>query len=126
MSCRHTVPDLVEALEGAIHRHRRGGGVPSQEMHERVREMYKWQNVAERTEKASGQLGGNVKVVSMCCSLDPVGKNSVAAEESHTVARSRHKFYSLIPRHPALVSDGANWPVMGQCSIQCARIRLLQ
>lgn len=45
--------DLVSALEGAISHHRMGKGVSPHVMHERVREMYKWQDVAERTEKVT-------------------------------------------------------------------------
>ena len=43
--------DLVTALEEIILHHRRGEGMSPQDMHNRVKEMYKWQDVAERTEK---------------------------------------------------------------------------
>ena len=45
--------DLVVALEEVLDRYRHGACVSPAAMHERVREMYKWQDVAERTEKAS-------------------------------------------------------------------------
>ncbi len=43
----------MERLETAIVRHRSGRRVPPQEMHDRVKEMYRWEDVAARTEKAS-------------------------------------------------------------------------
>lgn len=45
--------DLVLALEDVLDRYRHGTCVSPAAMHARVREMYKWQDVAERTEKAS-------------------------------------------------------------------------
>ena len=46
---------LVTEVDKAIHAHRRGDRVPAHQMHERVQEMYTWQNVAERTEKVRVQ-----------------------------------------------------------------------
>ncbi len=42
---------MVEGLEEVISNHRCGRRVPGHVMHERVQEMYQWQDVAERTEK---------------------------------------------------------------------------
>lgn len=50
------VADLVEALDGAILRHRCGDTLPPNQIHERVREMYQWQDVAERTEKVYNRV----------------------------------------------------------------------
>ena len=46
--------DLVMALEEIIECHRHGDCMSPHDMHGKVREMYKWQNVAERTEKVRG------------------------------------------------------------------------
>ncbi len=42
---------LLEGLEEAIGSHRRGERMPHEEVHRRVKELYTWQDVAERTEK---------------------------------------------------------------------------
>ena len=42
---------LTECLEMAIKAHREGKVMCPQEKHERVRTLYTWANVAERTEK---------------------------------------------------------------------------
>lgn len=44
---------MADALEEVISRHREGKCVPPHVMHEQVRHMYKWEDVAERTEKVS-------------------------------------------------------------------------
>lgn len=41
---------VMEALETAIEKHRTGNFVPPAEVHERVKKLYTWQNVAKRTE----------------------------------------------------------------------------
>lgn len=41
----------MDGLEDAIERHRAGERIPHSEVHQRVRQLYTWQNVAERTEK---------------------------------------------------------------------------
>ena len=41
---------VMEALEKAIENHRTGHFVPPAEVHERVKKLYTWQNVARRTE----------------------------------------------------------------------------
>ena len=41
---------VLEALEKAIEKHRTGNFVPPAEVHERVKKLYTWQNVARRTE----------------------------------------------------------------------------
>lgn len=43
--------DLVEGLEEAIDRHRSDRRVPPLEMHAQVKQMYRWEDVAARTEK---------------------------------------------------------------------------
>lgn len=58
--------DLVRALEEAIQAHRRGDQVPHWEVHERVKAMYTWHNVARRTEQVppvSPWLGGATSTV---------------------------------------------------------------
>ena len=40
----------MEALEVAIENHRTGNVVSPSEVHERVKKLYTWQNVAKRTE----------------------------------------------------------------------------
>lgn len=42
---------LLEGLEDAIRSHRLGERMPHEEVHRRVKELYTWQDVAERTEK---------------------------------------------------------------------------
>lgn len=51
-----SVSGLVVALEGAIQRHHCGRVVLPHVMHERVRDMYKWQDVAERTEQVYNRV----------------------------------------------------------------------
>ena len=41
---------VIEALETAIEKQRTGNHVPPSEVHERVKKLYTWQNVAKRTE----------------------------------------------------------------------------
>ena len=41
----------MEGLEDAIRCHRLGERIPHEEVHRRVKELYTWQDVAERTEK---------------------------------------------------------------------------
>jgi len=53
---------LVDVLEEAIEAHRCGSRLPHQEMHERVKRMYTWHNVAKRTEKVFAQLGNSCMV----------------------------------------------------------------
>ncbi|XP_064461193.1 phosphatidylinositol N-acetylglucosaminyltransferase subunit A-like isoform X2 [Ornithodoros turicata] len=48
--CDPTVKGLVDGLETAIERHRSQDVVPPIEAHRRVKNMYQWDNVAERTE----------------------------------------------------------------------------
>ena len=43
--------DMLEGIEQVISNHRCGRHVPGHVMHERVQDMYQWQDVAERTEK---------------------------------------------------------------------------
>lgn len=45
---------LVNAMEEAIEAVHSGCHMPASEMHERVKELYTWQDVAERTEKVGG------------------------------------------------------------------------
>lgn len=44
---------LVSALDKAIECHHCGNRVSHQDMHLRVKEMYRWEDVAERTERVS-------------------------------------------------------------------------
>lgn len=46
-----SLTDMTAALEEAIECHRVGKRLAPQAMHERVHQMYKWQDVAERTER---------------------------------------------------------------------------
>lgn len=49
--CDPSVRGLLAGLERAIDRHRRGDVVPPSEAHARVSRMYRWENVAERTQR---------------------------------------------------------------------------
>ncbi|XP_037566079.1 phosphatidylinositol N-acetylglucosaminyltransferase subunit A-like isoform X1 [Dermacentor silvarum] len=49
--CDPSVRGLLEGLECAIERHRRGDVVPAAEAHARVSRMYQWENVAKRTQR---------------------------------------------------------------------------
>lgn len=49
--CDPSVRGLLAGLERAIDRHRRGDVVPPSEAHARVSQMYRWENVAERTQR---------------------------------------------------------------------------
>ena len=42
---------MVEGLEQVISNHRSGKRIPGHVMHERVQAMYRWEDVAERTER---------------------------------------------------------------------------
>jgi len=48
--CLVAMTAVMEALEKAIENHRTGHFVPPAEVHERVKKLYTWQNVARRTE----------------------------------------------------------------------------
>ena len=45
-----SVQDLVKKIEFAIHRHQTGNVIDPFEMHEKIKEMYNWRDVAKRTE----------------------------------------------------------------------------
>ena len=45
----------MEGLEEAMDRHLHDHRVPPHEMHARVKEMYRWEDVAVRTEKVCGR-----------------------------------------------------------------------
>lgn len=49
--CDPSVRGLLEGLECAIERHRRGDVVPAAEAHARVSRFYRWENVAKRTQR---------------------------------------------------------------------------
>ncbi|KAL3212415.1 hypothetical protein MRX96_035916 [Rhipicephalus microplus] len=49
--CDPSVRGLLEGLECAIERHRQGDVVPAAEAHSRVSRMYRWENVAKRTQR---------------------------------------------------------------------------
>lgn len=49
--CEPTVKSLCEGLEIAITRLRLGSLPPTETIHNRVKNLYTWRNVAERTEK---------------------------------------------------------------------------
>ncbi|KAL1440165.1 hypothetical protein MTO96_009975 [Rhipicephalus appendiculatus] len=49
--CDPSVRGLLEGLECAIERHRRGDVVPAAEAHARVSRMYRWEKVAKRTQR---------------------------------------------------------------------------
>lgn len=54
-----TVADLVVAVEEAIERHRCGAAMSPHLMHSRIRNIYKWQDVAQRTEKVYDRVSKN-------------------------------------------------------------------
>ena len=82
---------MAVAVDEAIARHRAGQFVPPHVVHERVRHMYKWEDVAERTEKVRTS-------VARLQYKDP--------SYSRTSSPNRH-LASFIPRSPTF-SKGRN------------------
>ncbi|XP_066561926.1 phosphatidylinositol N-acetylglucosaminyltransferase subunit A [Amia ocellicauda] len=58
--CEPTVKSLCEGLETVIARQRAGSVPPPAEIHDRVRTLYTWRNVAERTEKVYDRVAKDV------------------------------------------------------------------
>lgn len=61
--CEPTVRSLCAGLETVIARQRSGSVPSSQSIHTRVRNLYTWRNVADRTEK----VGSAIPAVSLKC-----------------------------------------------------------
>lgn len=58
--CEPTVKSLCEGLEMVIAKHRAGSLPPPAAIHNRVRTLYTWRNVAERTEKVYDRVAKEV------------------------------------------------------------------
>jgi phosphatidylinositol N-acetylglucosaminyltransferase subunit A len=57
-----TVTDLIEKIKFAIKRHKTGDIVDPIEMHEKIKNMYNWRDVAKRTELVYNRIQLNKDV----------------------------------------------------------------